>query len=64
MEELTKINDFIKTESSVKEIASLLGITENAVYQKLSNRRKFTIKEALIIAERFGVTVEELFKED
>ena len=53
----------IRQESDLtqEELADLLGLTRQAYSHKENGKRKFTLEEALIIADTFGLKVEEIF---
>lgn len=47
-----------------KEMASKLGITQQAYSRKEKGLRGFTIEEALLLEEILGVSIKELFKKE
>lgn len=47
-----------------KDIANKLGISVNAYSLKESNKQNFTLQQSKIVADMFGVTVDELFFAD
>lgn len=47
-----------------KEMASKLGITQQAYSRKEKGLRGFTIEEALLLEEMLGVSIKELFKKE
>lgn len=51
-----------KKNITAREMADLLGLkTEAAYYKKESGLIKFSLEEAKIVADRLGLTVEEIF---
>lgn len=43
-----------------KSLARYLGIAESTMSQKINGKREFSVREAVMIADRYGMTVEEM----
>lgn len=50
-----------KKELTQKQIADKLGIKTNTYCDKENAKRKFTVREALLLQELFGFNIREIF---
>lgn len=61
--DLSRIVD-IRTKLGISqaEVASALGIVDNAWCKREKGIAEITLKEALVVSKMFGMSVEEIFK--
>lgn len=50
----------LQNDCTPKDLANLLNLKGSAIYNRLNGRRKFTIREAITIADYFETTLDDL----
>ncbi|MCF8002521.1 MAG: helix-turn-helix domain-containing protein [Halanaerobiales bacterium] len=59
---LNKLKGLIaQNDMTQRDIASLINVAPNTLSRKMNGKTPFTLPEAKIIADFFGITIDELF---